>query len=110
MRSEPLLLSIKQAADQLGVSDNLVRRMIATGRIAHVQLGVRKCMIPRDAIERFIADNTVQPCQDAITVLAFATSKSAGPSTSSGLSAGAAGSAARAQAIAGRLKSRSRVR
>lgn len=104
----PMLASIKQAAEVLGLSEGMTRGLIDGGRIAHVQVGKSKRMIPRSAIERFVNDNTVQPCRDATTVPAFAFSKSALASTSSGLTEDAAGSAAQARLIAERLKSRSR--
>lgn len=104
----PMLASIKQAAEVLGLSECMTRGLIDGGRIAHVQVGKSKRMIPRDALERFVNDNTVQPCRDATMVPAFASSKNAGASTSSGLTEDAAGSAAHARLIAERLRSRSR--
>jgi len=104
----PMLASIKQAAEVLGLSEGMTRGLIDGGRIAHVQVGKSKRMIPRDAIERFVNDNTVKPCRDATTAPAFASSTSAAVSTSSGLTEDAAGSAAHTRLIAERLKLRSR--
>lgn len=101
----PMLTTVAQAAAVLGLSSSAVRRLIEAGRIAHVRIGVKLVRIPRDAILNFIADNTVQPCRDAITAPAFASSKSAAHIISSGPNGAAAASAARALQTSQRLKS-----
>ena len=103
---EPLLLTIKQAVRRMGVKDGQVRKLTREGHLAHVEIGSR-VMIPRGAIEQFIADNTVQPCRGEIPAPAFGFSKSADAFTSAGLNQAAAGSAALALQIANKLKSRS---
>jgi excisionase family DNA binding protein len=103
---EPLLLTIKQAVRRMGVKDGQVRKLTREGHLAHVKIGSR-VMIPRRAIEQFIADNTVQPCRGEIPAPAFGFSKSADAFTSAGLNQAAAGSAALALQIANKPKSRS---
>jgi excisionase family DNA binding protein len=103
---QPLLLTIKQAARKMGVKDGQIRKLVRDGRLAHVKVGSR-AMIPRGAIEQFIAENTVQPCQGEIRGPVYGSSKSADASTSAGLNQAAAGSAARALQIANKLKSHS---
>jgi excisionase family DNA binding protein len=102
----PLLLTIKQTARKMGLKDGQVRKLIRDGRLAHVRVGSR-LMIPRGAIERFIIDNTVQPCRGEIPAPAFDFSKSADAFTSAGLNQAAAGSAALALQTANKLKSHS---
>jgi hypothetical protein len=99
----PLLATPRQAAHVLGLTDGQMRSMIASLRIAHIVIGKRS-VVPRDAIERFIAENTVQPCRDAIKDQSFDTSKSAKPTTSFGRREVVVASAARVRAIAEKLK------
>jgi excisionase family DNA binding protein len=102
----PLLATPKQAASVMGLTVSQVRGLIRDGRIARVRIGNR-ILIPRDAIERFIQENTVKPCHVEIQEPASASSESGDATTSSGQKMVAAGSAARARQIANRLKSRS---
>jgi excisionase family DNA binding protein len=102
----PELATPAEARSVLNLSDYQMRALIRERRIAHVMIGSR-AMIPRDAVTRFITENTVLPCRAATPAHAFASSTSAVPSTSSGRTPAAAGSAARAQRIAETLKSRS---
>nr|WP_312165121.1 helix-turn-helix domain-containing protein [Brevundimonas diminuta] len=105
----PLLVSIKQTAKALGLSEGMVRRLIGESRIAHVQAGKAKRMVPREAIEVFVNENTVQPCRDGTMALACGILKSGVASTSFGRNVDAAESAAQARLIATRLKSRFRT-
>jgi excisionase family DNA binding protein len=102
----PMLATPKQTAEVMGLTEAQVRGLIRAGRIAHVMVGKRP-MIPRAAIENFIAQNTVLPCPVETLERASASSKSVGATTLSGLKTVAAGSAARALQIASSLKSRS---
>ena len=102
----PMLTTPKQAADVMCLTEMQVRGLIRCGRMAHVLVG-KRLVIPRDAIDQFIHQNTVQPCRVETQVPGFAFSKSEDASTSSGLKMAAAGSAARALQIASSLKSRS---
>ena len=88
---EPLLLTIKQAVRRMGVKDGQVRKLTREGHLAHVEIGSR-VMIPRGAIEQFIADNTVQPCRGEIPAPAFGSAKSADAFTSAGPNSGRPGS------------------
>jgi excisionase family DNA binding protein len=102
----PRLVTPKIAADYLGLSESQVRGLVATNRIARTSIGAR-IMIPREALDEFISLNTVQPCHDEIQARAYASSKNASASTSSGAKADALGSAQRALQIASSLKPRS---
>jgi excisionase family DNA binding protein len=100
----PMLLTPKQAAEIMGPTEDQIRGLIRSGKIAHVPVG-RRVMIPLAAIERFIAENTVLLCRDEIQAPGSGSSKSEGPFTSCGRKEVAAGSAARALQIAQSLKS-----
>ncbi|HKH81701.1 MAG TPA: helix-turn-helix domain-containing protein [Methylovirgula sp.] len=99
----PLLATPRQAAHLLGLTDGQIRDLIRTGRIAHIMIG-KRFMVPRDDIERFIAENRVQPCRDATPGQSFDSSRGAVPGISSGRNEVAAASAARARQIAKKLK------
>ena len=104
----PMLATPKQAAAVMGPTELQVRGLIRDGRLAHLRIG-KRVMIPRAAIEHFIAENTVIPCPDETKVHIFTGAR--GPEgmpsgTSTTLKTAAAGSAARALQIAGSLKSR----
>ncbi|UPJ72799.1 helix-turn-helix domain-containing protein [Bradyrhizobium sp. 187] len=101
----PMLPTPQQVADVLGLTKAQVRGLIAGGKIAHIRVGAR-LVIPRDAIETFIIENTVQPCRDETRDRAFASSRKENVSTSSGLMPDAAASAQRALRIASSLKPR----
>ena len=51
LERRPLVLSVKQTADELGTSESTVRRLIADGHLATVDLGGRLTRIPVSAIE-----------------------------------------------------------
>ena len=105
----PMLVTPKQAAAVMGPTESQVRGLIRDGRLAHVMIG-KRVMIPRTAIENFIAENTVTPCPDAtkVHISTGAIGQGGMPSgTSTTLKTAAAGSAARALQIASSLKSRS---
>ncbi len=53
-RSKPLLLSIKQAVHDLGISRTALYELIAAGKIKSVKIGRRR-LIPSQAIDDFIA-------------------------------------------------------
>jgi excisionase family DNA binding protein len=102
----PMLATPKQAAQVMGITESQARGLVRVKRIGHIVVG-KRIMIPRNAIEPFIADNTVPPCRVEIPGPAYGSSKSGTATTLSGLKAVAAGSAARALQIANKLKSRS---
>jgi excisionase family DNA binding protein len=102
----PMLVTPKQAASLLGPSESQVRGLIRDGRLAHVMVG-KRVMIPRDAIQQFIACNTRQSCQGETKALTSIGSKSGLAGTSSGPSEAAAASAALARQTAKQLRSRS---
>jgi excisionase family DNA binding protein len=52
------LLSVDQAAQQLGISTGTMRNWISVRRIAHVKVG-RLTRIQQAAIDRYITDHTV---------------------------------------------------
>jgi excisionase family DNA binding protein len=49
-----LVISVAEAAAALGVSDDLIYELLATGELPHVQLRRRK-LIPRRAVEMVVA-------------------------------------------------------
>lgn len=100
----PLLATPRQAEHVLGLTPGQMRALISSGRIAHIMIG-KRVMVPRDDIERFIAENTVQPRPDATQDQSFDSLRNDGLGTSSGRNEAAAASAARP--IVAKLKSRS---
>ncbi len=59
---EPLVISVAEAAERVGVSDWLVYRLIQQGNFPHRRLG-RRIVIPVHALERWIdtGQNTAAP-------------------------------------------------
>ena len=53
----PMLLSVKQAAREVGLSPHVLYRLIAAGDFPHVRVG-RRILIGRDHIRRFIEANS----------------------------------------------------
>ena len=53
----PLLLSIKNAAEQLAISRSILYELIGTGEIKHLRIG-RRILISRDALREFIDTNS----------------------------------------------------
>ena len=102
----PALASLAQTAKVMGLSVSQVRQLIRSRRLEHILVG-RRPFVPKTAIPRFIAENTVQPCHDETPAPVSASSKSGAVFTSAGPKLVAAGSAARARQIANKLKSRS---
>ena len=51
--TEPLFVSVKAAADLLGVSDDLVYDLIARGEIPAASFGRRR-MVPRVALDELV--------------------------------------------------------
>jgi excisionase family DNA binding protein len=100
----PLLASPKMAAEVMGLTESQVRYLLHEGRLRYVRIG-KRAMIPRDAIEAFIAENTVQPTSQGETkALGSFSAPNAAATTSAGQRAVAAGSAARALQISSKLK------
>ena len=95
------------AAAVMGVTESQVRLLLHEGRIARVRIGKRD-LIPRDAIERFVTSNTVEPStswREETPAPSSASSTSAAATTSAGPKAVAAASAQRALRTANKLKS-----
>jgi hypothetical protein len=105
MANTPKLLTGKQVAEQLGLtSDRSVRSIREAGQLAYIMV-VGRYMYPRDAVDQFIQNNTVSPCQDQTEDQNLCRSKSAAASiTSAGLKLGGAANEARVRAISERLK------
>ena len=102
----PRLVSVAEAAKYLGLKEPQVRALVAAKKMAKTLIGSRY-LIPREALDAFILENTVQPCRDEIQAPASASSKSADAFTSSGQRVDAAASAQRALRTADLLKPRS---
>ena len=94
----------KQFASRHGISVGQVRGMIQRGQLEYVRIGSR-ILIPHSAWVRFLELNTVKPCHDETKVPASVGSTSASATTSPGLSAVGAASAALARQTANKLKS-----
>lgn len=103
----PMLATPKQAAAVMGPTEAQVRALVRDGRIAHVLVG-KRVMIPRDAIERFILENTVQPCRVETQDRASTGIETEPVGISPGRNGAAAASARRARQTANLLKSPSR--
>ncbi|MFG2224502.1 helix-turn-helix domain-containing protein [Streptomyces sp. NPDC048644] len=56
------LLTVPEAAEQLGTSERFPRRLIAERRIRYVKIG-RHVRIPQSALDAYIAARTVEPVQ-----------------------------------------------
>lgn len=52
----PLLLSVRDAAVQLGVSRGVMYELVASGEVEHLRVG-RRLLISRDALHAFIDTN-----------------------------------------------------
>jgi hypothetical protein len=91
----------------MGLSVSQVRALIDARRLEYIEIG-RRLFVPRTAIPRFIAENTVQPCRDETQARVSASYTNEAATTSAGPTQAAAGSAARARQIANGLKLRSR--
>lgn len=57
-----LLLTVAQAAQELGLKESTIRRWVLCRRIRCVKLG-RCVRIPREEVERLIRENTI-PARD----------------------------------------------
>ncbi|MGW1606252.1 excisionase family DNA-binding protein [Streptomyces eurythermus] len=58
------LLTVGEAAEQLGTGERFVRRLIAERRIRYVKLG-RPVRIPESAVTEYIEARTVEPVRRA---------------------------------------------
>ena len=105
MANSPKLLTGKQVAEQLGLtSDRTVRSIRETGKLAYIKVAGRY-MYPRDAVDQFIQDNTVMPCQDNTQGQSSnPTNVAVVSSTSTTLKTDAATKKARGRAISEKLK------
>ena len=52
--NEPLLLTVKEAADVLGIGRSTAYELISEGRIETVHIG-RSCRVPREALDTFVS-------------------------------------------------------
>lgn len=52
--SEPLLVSVRDAARSLGLGRDTAYQLVRDGRLRHVSFG-RKLLIPRTELEAFVA-------------------------------------------------------
>jgi excisionase family DNA binding protein len=51
--TERILLTVREAADRLGIGRSTAYELIASGRLETVHIG-RACRVPVDAIDRFV--------------------------------------------------------
>src|SRR5262249_46863502 len=103
----PPLARPQQAAKLLGLAHAQIRHLIRERRPAHVVLCRPRFIIPPRCLQQIIFHKTGTPFQNVIPAPTSASSTNAAATTSPGPSAAARGSAARAQQIANKLKSRS---
>jgi excisionase family DNA binding protein len=100
------LLTTKQTAKFLGVSEGSVRTLIRLRKIEFVRIGKRP-MVRRDRLQYFLDNSTERQCPDETQVPSSGFSISGDASISSGQRAVAAASAARALQTANKLSMRS---
>jgi len=62
------LLTTKEVATLLGLSDETVRRWIQNRRIRYVKVGARAVRIDEDEIQRLILQGTVMPRREPTQV------------------------------------------
>ena len=60
-RRKPILLTIEEAAERMGVGVRFMRRLIDERRIPVVKLGERKTRLDEDDVDAFIAAARVEP-------------------------------------------------
>lgn len=53
------MLTVSEAAKRLGLRESTIRAWILARRITYVKVGRRAVRIPAEAIEKFIAANTI---------------------------------------------------
>jgi excisionase family DNA binding protein len=58
--SDPLVCSVKEAADLLGIGRTLLYKLLATGEIDSFKIGGKR-KVPRDAIDGYIERLRSQP-------------------------------------------------
>ena len=63
MTNEPILLSAEEAAGVLGIGRTFVFELVAKGRLESIKLGRRR-LIPREALERLIAEEQERQCNE----------------------------------------------
>lgn len=51
-----MVLSVPEAAEELGVDKSTVYRLAANGTLPHVRIG-RRIVIPREALARWLAES-----------------------------------------------------
>jgi excisionase family DNA binding protein len=59
--SEPVLYSLAQAAEVLGVHYETAARWVRTGKLAGVKLSRRKVVVPKEKLDAFLAGTAPQP-------------------------------------------------
>lgn len=55
---ESLVLTVKEAAQALGISRNVAYSLVRQGRLPALRLGAKRLVIPREALERFLATSS----------------------------------------------------
>jgi excisionase family DNA binding protein len=78
-RDVPLVLSVGQAAEALGVSDDLIYELIACGQLPCLPLGRRK-LVPRLAVE-LLVERAMDNFQPDVVLGALSRSSTAQPRT-----------------------------
>src|SRR5690348_1851593 len=63
--AEPVLYSLAQAAEVLGVHYETVARWVRTGKLQGVKLSRRKVVVPKQMLEAFLAGPVPEPVSRA---------------------------------------------
>lgn len=58
MSAEPLLLSVSEAAQKLGLGEQMVRELIRSRKLGSVAIGTRNRKIPVKALQEYIDRET----------------------------------------------------
>jgi excisionase family DNA binding protein len=54
------LLSVPEVADELRLSQTSVYRLMQSGELPHIKVGVRRYMVSREQLNTFLTDNAVE--------------------------------------------------
>jgi excisionase family DNA binding protein len=63
------LLTVPEVAEVLRISETAVYRLMQTGRMPHVNLGPRRCVMTRDQLIEYVTANSVsQPSGKTVQI------------------------------------------
>ena len=67
MKIEPLAVSVRDAADAIGVSRSTCYSLIASGRLRSIQVSKRATRVPVDALREFVSQQADESDEVAVT-------------------------------------------